>query len=115
METRTVDQIVCPACHASLSAAAEQCSECGTPTRGESAATRPPGTVPFLDRPWVILSLLFFVMAILGLPILWQSRAFGTWAKIGLSIVVTLYTLAWFWGVGLIIQNAIQSIKDAMG
>jgi hypothetical protein len=54
-------------------------------------------------------------MAVLGLPLLWKSRAFGTPAKIGLSILVTLYTVALFWGVALIIQMAIQSVRQALG
>ena len=134
MESRPVDQIVCPSCHASLPAAAEVCPYCKTATRGQTAGrsgsvaaranatdgnaeSRPPllDRTPLLDRPWVILSLLFFVTAILGLPVLWNSRAFGAPAKIGLSIVVTLYTIALFYGVGLILQMAFHAIKDAMG
>ena len=67
----------------------------GSPPRPERSAA-----AKILDNPWIVLALLFFVTAALGLPLLWISRAFSAPMKILLSIVVMLYTLlllAVFW------------------
>ena len=55
-----------------------------------------------LDNPWIVLVLLFFVLAAFGIPLIWLSRAFPTWGKIVLSIVVTLYTILILWVVCII-------------
>lgn len=131
MEARFVDTILCPNCEATLPAAAALCPHCGATTRpghlqsakdgaahpaagARPAAARAPQGPPLLDRPWVVLSLLFFVMAILGLPLLWKSRAFSLASKVLLSIIVTLYTLALFAGVGAICVWAYRRVVDAM-
>jgi hypothetical protein len=49
------------------------------------------------DDPWLLLSLLFFVTAALGIPMLWKSRAFSPLAKLLLTIVVIAYTLLLLW------------------
>ncbi|HTN73995.1 MAG TPA: hypothetical protein VL096_02065 [Pirellulaceae bacterium] len=67
-----------------------------------------------VDNPWVVLGLLFFVMAILGLPILWMSKAFSPPMKIVLSIVVTLYTIAAIGCTGAIVWWAWQSIQESL-
>jgi hypothetical protein len=54
-----------------------------------------------LDNPWLILLTLFFVTAALGLPLLWISRAFSAPAKIIVSIVVLIYTVALLWAFWL--------------
>ncbi len=71
---------------------------------------RPPSWRDAVDNPWVVLALLFLVMAILGLPVLWISKAFSVPMKIFLSIVVTLYTAALFGCVGVILWWAYQTI-----
>ena len=50
-----------------------------------------------LDNPWLILGMLFFVTAALGLPLLWFSRAFSAPVKIVLSITVIAYTVLILW------------------
>jgi hypothetical protein len=67
-----------------------------------------------LDNPWVVLGLLFFVFAIMGIPLIWISKAFPTWAKIVLSIVVTLYTALLLWGFWLIMLWSYNRIVDAL-
>lgn len=67
------------------------------PESGGAAPQRPMSIWEVIDNPWVVLILLFFVMAILGLPVLWKSRGFSTLSKIILSVVVTLYTAFIFW------------------
>jgi hypothetical protein len=54
-----------------------------------------------LDNPWLILLLLFFVTAALGLPLLWISRAFSAPTKVVLSIVVLIYTVVLLWAFWL--------------
>lgn len=49
------------------------------------------------DDPWLLLSMLFFVTAALGLPMLWKSRAFSPLVKVLLTVVVIAYTLLLFW------------------
>lgn len=67
-----------------------------------------------LDKWWTILLLLFCVMGILGVPILWVSRAYGPFMKLVLTIVVTLYTAFLFWLVYLVWVFAYQSISDSL-
>ena len=56
-----------------------------------------------LDNPWIVLALLFFVFAGIGIPLIWMSKAFSTWLKVVLTIVVTLYTGILLWIVWLIL------------
>jgi hypothetical protein len=67
-----------------------------------------------LDNPWVVLGLLFFVFAIMGIPLIWISKAFPTWAKIVLSIVITLYTALLLWGFWLIMLWSYNRIVDSL-
>ena len=67
-----------------------------------------------LDSPWVVMGLLFFVFAILGIPLIWISKAFPTWGKVVLSIVVTLYTGLLFWGFWLIMLWSYHRIIDSI-
>jgi hypothetical protein len=54
-----------------------------------------------LDNPWLMLLVLFFVTGALGLPFLWISRGFSGPAKVVLSIVVLVYTVALLWAFWL--------------
>ena len=70
----------------------------GESSAGEQTASRTsPSIRKLVDNPWVLLGLLFFVTAALGIPVLWVSRAFSTLAKILLTIVVSVYTILIFW------------------
>lgn len=68
-----------------------------------------------LDKWWTILILLFCVTGILGLPILWVSKAYGPGMKALLSVIVTIYTGFLFWLVYLVIVFAYQSVADSVG
>jgi hypothetical protein len=70
---------------------------------------------PLTDNRWFVLAMLFFVMAILGLPLLWRSRGFSTASKIVLSLVVAIYTIALFWGLWLILVWFWSPIIPALG
>jgi hypothetical protein len=64
------------------------------------------------DNPWMILFLLFFVTAALGLPMVWYSKSFSPATKVVLNIVVSLYTVAilgCFGGVMYWVVNRIMS------
>lgn len=57
-----------------------------------------------VDNPWIVLFLLFFVMAILAIPLVWMSRAFSKSAKILLSVVAVGYTGFLFWLTWLVLH-----------
>jgi hypothetical protein len=65
-----------------------------SPTRTDEAS---PVWRQALDNPWLMLVMLFFVTAALGLPFLWMSRGFSTLAKRVLTIVVLAYTVLILW------------------
>jgi hypothetical protein len=62
-----------------------------------------PDRVRAIDRRWFILTLLFGVAAVFGLPFLWISRAFNAPVKFLLTIVVILYTMLLLWLFWLIV------------
>jgi hypothetical protein len=66
-----------------------------------------------VDNPWVVLALLFLVMGFLGLPILWASRGFSRRAKVWLSLVVIVYTLALIGCTGAVLWWSYQSISKS--
>lgn len=82
----------------------------------DNQATPAPSTEPAwrsaIDNPWIVLGLLFFVMAICGLPILWLSRAFSTPMKALLSLVVTIYTLALFGCTAAVVWWSFTTLQD---
>jgi hypothetical protein len=59
-----------------------------------------------VDNPWGVLGLMFFAVGALGLPVLWRSRAFSWPSKVGLSLVVTLYSGAMLAAVVWVIWKA---------
>lgn len=67
-----------------------------------------------VDNPWLVLALLFLVMAILGLPILWMSRAFSTPMKVLLSVIVTLYTVALIGCTGAVLWWSWNTIQRSL-
>ena len=81
---------------------------------GSPSTSKQPSLFDLIDNPWVVLILLFFVMAILGLPVLWKSRGFSTLSKIGLSIVVTLYTALLFYLLYLLLMWCYAQISGAL-
>jgi hypothetical protein len=61
-----------------------------------------------IDQRGPLLLLLFCATGVLGIPLLWYSRAFGLFSKIVISLLVTLWTAAlvalviwsWSWMLG---------------
>jgi hypothetical protein len=68
-----------------------------------------------LDNPWLMLVLLFFVTAALGIPFLWMSRAFSTLAKLVLTVVVLLWTALILWLFWLVMVWSWTRVSDALG
>jgi hypothetical protein len=62
-----------------------------------AADWKPPWWRDIVDNQWLMVGMLFFVTAALGLPLLWISRGFSTWAKIVLTIAVLAWTAFVLW------------------
>jgi hypothetical protein len=67
-----------------------------------------------VDNRVLVLCTLFFVTAALGLPLLWQSRAFARPAKWVLTFVVLAYTGLLFWLFWLVISWCYHRIADSL-
>jgi len=67
-----------------------------------------------IDNPWLMILMLFFVTAALGLPFLWISRGFSTLSKVLLTIAVLVWTALVFWGFYLIMAWCIPRIMDGL-
>lgn len=99
--------------HAEMNVSVNNSENQPTPSPPDSP---PPKSIwEVIDNPWVVLILLFFVMAILGLPVLWKSRGFSPLSKVVLSVVVTLYTALLFWLVGLLLWWCWSIVAPELG
>ena len=67
-----------------------------------------------IDNPWLMLAMLFFVTAALGLPFLWISRGFSTLSKIVLTIVVLAWTALALWLTWLVIVWSYTRVVDSL-
>lgn len=67
-----------------------------------------------LDNPWLMLGMLFFVTAFLGLPFLWMSRGFTTFWKVVVTIAVLLWTALIFWLFWLIMVWCFVRVQGAV-
>jgi hypothetical protein len=67
-----------------------------------------------LDNPWLMVAMLFFVTAALGLPFLWASRGFSTLGKVLLTIAVLLWTALVLWVFYLIMAWCLPRIWDGL-
>lgn len=84
----------------------------------ESDSTRTPVDLTsdwrtLADNRWAVLACLFFVTGALGLPLLWLGRAFSTWMKILLSLVVTIYTALLLWLFWLVMLWCYHRITES--
>jgi hypothetical protein len=79
---------------------------------------RPAGKHPrwrdAIDTPWLMIVMLFFVTAALGLPFLWMSRGFSTGWKIVLTIAVLAWTALVFWVFFLIMAWCLPVIWHSL-
>jgi hypothetical protein len=114
MATERRDMAICAACGTAFPKSSPACTRCGVPVMPPPVAREPGLLRALLDNPWFVLVLLFFVMAILGLPVLWISRGFSVAAKIVLSVLVALYTALLFWLTWLIIAWSYASMMRSL-
>lgn len=85
---------------------------------GESDSTQTPTDSSsdwrsLADNRWAVLACLFFATGALGLPLLWLGRAFSTWMKLLLSVVVTLYTAMLLWLFWLVMLWCYHRITES--
>ena len=74
----------------------------------------PPAWRKAVDNPWLMLLVLFFVTAFLGIPFLWMSRGFTTFWKVVVTIAVLIWTVLVFWVFWLIMVWCYTRIADAL-
>jgi hypothetical protein len=67
-----------------------------------------------IDNPWLMIAMLFFVTAALGLPFLWMSRGFSVLSKVLLTIAVLLWTALVLWVFYLIMAWCIPRIMEGL-
>lgn len=119
MEPAVVTVLVCPACRAEVSTSAETCPACGNPLAGSPSSAAPP-PIPqsslqrFLDHRGLLLLLLFGATAGLGIPFLWKSRSFSSWAKILLTIALCAYTVLILWLFWMVLSWSLESIRESL-
>jgi hypothetical protein len=88
------------------------------PPYAAEPADSPPGGPPawrqLLDNPWLMLAMLFFVTAALGLPFLWMSRGFSTFWKVVLTVAVLAWTALILWLFWLVMAWAVPTTWEAI-
>lgn len=84
------------------------------PASAKSSAAQEPLWRRALDNPWVMLGMLFFVTAALGLPVLWMSRGFSLAGKIVVSVLVIAWTVLILWLFWLVMVWSYTRIVDAL-
>jgi hypothetical protein len=68
-----------------------------------------------VDNPWLMVVVLFFVTAALGLPLLWMSRGFSRGSKVVLTFAVLAWTALVFWVFFLIMAWCYTRIANEIG
>ena len=68
--------------------------------------------VAALDNRWLIMAALMLGVGVLGLPVLWKSRAFSTSGKIGWTVVIAALNVAWWAGLVGLIYVAIRAAAE---
>ena len=67
-----------------------------------------------VDNPWLVLAMLFFVTAALGLPFLWLSRGFSVLGKIVVTVLVLAWTVLVLWAFWLIMAWCVPRIWEGL-
>lgn len=98
--------IVCPGCGEPVEAAAAVCQKCGAGLIPSPTVVRTGQTAnsdgnllarSVIDNRVQLLLLLFGAALVLGLPLLWYSRAYGIVGKLVITVLVLLWTLILLW------------------
>tara|TARA_R110002095_G_scaffold197049_2_gene176026 strand:- start:84 stop:422 length:339 start_codon:yes stop_codon:yes gene_type:complete len=87
----------------------------------QSRPEEPPPVAPsdgmlqqLCDEKWIMLAMLFFVTAALGLPWLWKSRGFSKPEKKFWTVVISIYTALILWGFGAVMWWSYTRITEAL-
>ena len=75
----------------------------------EPDSTKPPQPKWYYNT-WVMLGMLFFVLGPLGLPLVWKHPRWTRWVKVGVTVLMVVYTL---WLVDLTITAVQAVLKQA--
>lgn len=59
------------------------------------------------NSPMATLAVLFFVTGAFGIPLLWRNPHFSSWHRVIWSVVVLIYTIALFAGVGMLVLHTL--------
>jgi len=82
--------------------------------QSSDASEAPDGQDRFLYKPWVVLGLLFLVTMFLGLPLLWLSPRFSTFAKIIITLLNLAYSVLVLWAFYLLMAWCYGRISGAL-
>lgn len=93
------------------------------PSIGQSSGKHPSPPVQFvnsspsirnelLHSKLLVLGILFGVTGVLGLPLLWMSRAFSTQEKMVWSVINTIYTTTLVVGTWMIVRWAWRAVEE---
>ncbi|MEO9595790.1 hypothetical protein [Rhodopirellula bahusiensis] len=63
------------------------------------------------NRPVATLAVLFFVTGAFGIPLLWRNPNFVSWQRVLWSVVVLIYTIALFVGVGMLVLHTLDPAR----
>lgn len=117
MDDQIAIELICENCSSVIAVSDLQCQSCGATVENVSADTQhtvaAPGPLAWrqlVDNRWVVLGLLFLVMAAFVLPLLWSSRAFSQRAKLLLTVVVVTYTALILWLITMILRYIYEQI-----
>jgi hypothetical protein len=116
MEPVSVKTVVCPACESEVPADADRCAKCGVllsagPAGAARRSVRRSLREDVVDNPWAVLGVLFVAAGVLGLPVLWRSRAFSTVSKLLLSAAVSVYSTLILLALGWILWRTIHLVS----
>ena len=101
----------CRACSAALDPAAKYCSQCGC-ERLESSPPAPRQQVKWYHNIWFVLFTLLFVLGPFGLPLVWKNPRFSHRVKLGLTLLMVVYTIVLIGGTMKMVQAVSESVKQ---
>jgi len=113
MPTLIVRQIACPGCNAVLDVRCDACETCGAGTASDDATIRRRTRFQWIHHRHTMLLVLLGALGVLGIPLLWRSRAFTTAGKWLWSLVATIETAVLLGGCWWAIRFALDAYGQA--
>lgn len=116
-------QHVCDQCGVEIPSESSACPQCGeepAASNGEEEVVTPDGrriSVPSVRNlaRWQVLAILFLGVGILGMPILWRNENFTWLQKLGVAVLLVLYTVfvfGTFWYVLVLVSKPLLELVD---